>query len=135
MSAAVAKRAIAAAGAAAATGAYSPGLVVGNLVFVSGQGPLDPATRRITGDDIEAQTALTLRNVAAVLAAAGCGLGDVVKATVHLADMGQWSRFDAVYRRAFVAPFPTRTTVQSGLWGGMLVEIDVIAVLGGGGTR
>jgi 2-iminobutanoate/2-iminopropanoate deaminase len=132
MSAALAKRVLTPAGAAAATGAYSPGLVVGNLVFVSGQGPLDPATGRIAGDGIEAQTERTLANVAAVLAATGAGLADVVKATVHLADMGQWSRFDAVYRRAFAAPFPTRTTVQSGLWGGILVEIDVIAVLGRG---
>ena len=128
------KRTIAPAGAAANTGAYSPGLVVGNLVFVSGQGPLDPVTMRISGDTIEAQTELTLRNVASVLAAAGATMADVVKATVHIADMAAWPRFDAVYRRAFSAPFPTRTrtTVQSVLWGGILVEIDVIAVIGCG---
>ncbi|MBA3708667.1 MAG: RidA family protein [Planctomycetes bacterium] len=129
MSAAASRRVIAPAGAAANTGAYSPGLVVGNLVFVSGQGPLDPVSGSIVGATIEEQTELTLRNVGAILAAAGASLADVVKSTVHIADMAQWSRFDAVYRRSFAAPFPTRTTVQSVLWGGILVEIDVIAVI------
>jgi len=107
-------------------GAYSQGLVVGNLVFVAGQGPLDPVTGNPVGSTIEEQTEAVLRNVGAILAAAGATLDDVVKSTVHLADLSLFGRFDSTYARFFSDPKPVRTTVGSAL-DGILVEIDVIA--------
>jgi 2-iminobutanoate/2-iminopropanoate deaminase len=107
---------------------YSAGITAGDLVFVSGQGPIDPQTGKIVGETIEEQVELTIKNVQRILQAAGCSLADVVKSTVHLLDIGDFDRFNAVYRRTFPEPYPARTTVQSVLWGGILVEIDVIAV-------
>src|SRR5262245_41204342 len=111
-------------------GPYSPALAVGDMVFVSGQGPLDPETGKIRGESIEEQTELTLQNIQRILDAAGCRINDCVKATVHLKSITDFDRFNRVYERFFDAPWPARTTVQSVLWGGILVEIDVIAVRG-----
>jgi reactive intermediate/imine deaminase len=110
-------------------GAYSQGLRAGAFVFVSGQVGIDPATGELAGDTIELQTAQALANVRAILAEAGAGMEDVVKATVHLCDLALFSRFNAVYAEQFPDPKPTRTTVGSQL-GDVLVEIDVIAYLG-----
>jgi 2-iminobutanoate/2-iminopropanoate deaminase len=112
------------------TGAYSPGIVIGQIVYVSGQGPLDPASGQIIGKTIEEQTELTLRNVQRILEAAGCTLDDCAKITVHLGNIADFNRFNATYQRFFNQPYPARTTVQSVLWGGILVEIDVVAVRG-----
>lgn len=111
-------------------GPYSPGLKVGNLVFVSGQGPGD-TDGNIVGVDIEEQTAQVLENIKVILEAAGANMSDVVKATVHLADLDLFARFNRVYQTYFPDPKPTRTTVGSQLMG-ILVEIDVIAVLSDG---
>jgi len=111
---------------------FSPGRVVGETVYVAGQGPIDPSTHRVTGSTIEEQTRLTLENVKRVLEAAGSTLDDCVKVTAHLADMAHFDRYNAVYKQFFAKPYPVRTTVQSVLWGGMLVEIDAIAVKGCG---
>jgi 2-iminobutanoate/2-iminopropanoate deaminase len=113
-----------------ATGAYSPGVAIGETVYVSGQGPLDPATGAIQGSTIEEQTELTLANVRRILAAAGCEMDDCVKVTVHVKDIGEFDRFNATYARFFSKPFPARTTVQSVLWGGILIEVDAVAVRG-----
>ena len=110
-------------------GAYSPGLVAGDFVFVSGQGPLDPATGKIVGETIEEQTAQVLENVKAVLEAAGASMSDVVKMAVHLSDLANFQRFNQVYATFFPDPKPTRTTVGSQL-PGILVEIDAIAYIG-----
>jgi 2-iminobutanoate/2-iminopropanoate deaminase len=107
-------------------GAYSPALRVGNLVFVSGQGPFD-AAGEVVGESVEEQTAQCLENVRTVLAAAGLGLDDVVKVTTYLCDFAYFDRYNAVYAERFSEPRPTRTTVAAGL-GGILVEIDAIAV-------
>ena len=112
-----------------AAGPYSQGLRVGDFVFVAGQGPTDPATRKTAGDTIEEQTARTLENVKAILEAAGASMGDVVKSTVHLSDMALFSRFNKVYETYFPDPKPVRTTVGSQL-SNILVEIDVIAYVG-----
>jgi 2-iminobutanoate/2-iminopropanoate deaminase len=111
--------------AAANTGSYSPALRIGPWVYVSGQGPIDPAGNVIAGD-IVAETRLTMHNVARLLKAAGAGMDDVVKCTVYLADLAEFKAFDAEYRSHFADPLPARTTVQAGLQG-IRVEIDAVA--------
>lgn len=110
-------------------GPYSQGLRVGDFVFVAGQGPNDPVTRKLAGDTIEEQTAQTLQNVKAILEAAGTSMADVVKTTVHLSDLSLFSRFNKVYESYFPDPKPVRTTVGSQLMG-IMVEIDVVAYVG-----
>jgi 2-iminobutanoate/2-iminopropanoate deaminase len=114
---------------AAPLGAYSQGIRAGDFVYVAGQGPIDPVTGTITGETIEDQVRLTLQNVQAVLEAAGATTADVVKATVHLADIADFQRFNTVYTEFFPDPKPARTTVQS-VMPGILVEIDVVAYTG-----
>jgi 2-iminobutanoate/2-iminopropanoate deaminase len=110
-------------------GSYSQVIRAGSLVFTAGFGPVDPVTDQNVGDTIEEQTARVLDNLEAALAAAGCGLRDVVKVTTHLADLERdFAGYDAVYRSRMVAPYPVRTTVGSQLMG-ILVEIDVVAVV------
>ena len=113
----------------AGSGAYSPAVEADGWVFVSGQGPLDIKSGAVVNGSIEEQTKLVLSHIERILRNAGCGLKDVVKSTVHLADIGDFSRFNAAYREAFkdALPLPARTTVQSVLWGGMKIEIDVVA--------
>lgn len=113
--------------AAPPVGPYSQGIRVGDLVFVSGQVPVDPETSAIVGDTIEAQTERTLANIEAVLEAAGATMADVVKTTVHLSDLANFAQFNEVYARAFPDPKPARTTVGSSLPGAIMVEIDVVA--------
>ena len=110
-------------------GAYSPGLRVGDFVFVAGQTPVDPATGKIAGDTIEEQTAQVLENIKAILEAGGATMADVVKSTVHLSDLSLFQRYNTVYATYFPDPKPVRTTVGSQLIG-ILVEIDVIAYVG-----
>lgn len=114
------------------TGAYSPGILAGDLVFVSGQGPLKPGTTEIVGTTIEEQTHQTMQNIKAVLDAAGCMMDDCVKLGAHLANIEDFDRYNRIYSSFFREPFPARTTVQSKLWGGLLVEIDAIAIKGCG---
>jgi 2-iminobutanoate/2-iminopropanoate deaminase len=113
-------------------GAYSQGIRAGDFIFVSGCGPIDPATAQVRGDTVTEQTELVLDNVTAILAAGGAGLEDVVKATVHLADETTFPEFNDVYARRMPEPRPVRTTVGSGLRQvpGMRVEVDVIAYVG-----
>ena len=110
-------------------GAYSQGLRAGDFVFVSGQGPIDPATGKIVGDTIEEQTARTLENIKAILEAGGATMADVVKVTAHLTDLSNFAAYNKVYATYFPDPKPVRTTVGSQLLG-MLVEIDAIAYVG-----
>ena len=110
-------------------GAYSQGLHVGDFIFVSGQGPLDPVTGQIVGDTVEEQTARVLENIKAILEAGGATMADVVKVTAHLSDLSLFERYNKVYATYFPDPKPTRTTVGSQLLG-ILVEIDAIAYVG-----
>jgi 2-iminobutanoate/2-iminopropanoate deaminase len=110
-------------------GAYSQGIRAGDLVFVSGQGPLDPQTGKVVGETIEEQTERVLENIKAILAAGGASMADVVKVTAHLSDLALFERYNKVYARYFPDPKPTRTTVGSQLLG-ILVEIDAIAYVG-----
>ena len=117
-------------GAPAAVGPYSQAIRVGNLLFTAGQVALDPAGGELVGDDVAAQTEQVLRNLRAVLAAAGADLGQVVKTTVFLQSMGDFAAMNAVYARHFPEPFPARSTVEVGaLPKGGLVEIECVALL------
>lgn len=110
-------------------GAYSQGWRAGDFIFVTGTGPIDPITGKLTGESIEQQTEQTISNISAVLEADGASLGDVVKVTVHLSDTGLFARYNAVYAKRFSQPCPVRTTVGSDLGHapGMLIEMDCIA--------
>ena len=114
---------------ASPVGAYSQGLRAGDFIFVSGQGPLDPATGQIVGDTVEEQTARVLDNIKAILEAGGATMADVVKVSAHLSDLALFERYNKVYSTYFPDPKPTRTTVGSQLLG-ILVEIDAIAYVG-----
>ncbi len=112
-----------------AIGPYSQGVRAGDLVFVSGQIPIIPATGELNTGTIEDQTRQVLQNVGAVLAAAGCTLNDVVKATVFLQDMNEFTRMNAVYGEFFTLPYPARAAVQAArLPRDVKVEIEVIAL-------
>lgn len=109
-------------------GPYSPVLIVpaGDLVAISGQGPIDP-DGNVIGDTIEEQTKHTLDNCRRQLASAGASFDDVFKVTVHLVDLDEWARFNEVYKAEFNPPFPVRTTTGVDLLNGMRVEIDMLA--------
>jgi 2-iminobutanoate/2-iminopropanoate deaminase len=112
-----------------AIGPYSQATVAGDLVFTAGQIALDPATMQMVGSDVTQQTEQVLRNLAAVLAAAGAGLGSVVKTTVFLADMADFQEMNQVYAKHFGDHKPARAAVQAAaLPKGALVEIEAIAV-------
>jgi len=121
-------RAVGASNLPAPAGPYSPGQVFGRLVFVSGQGATDPATGQLVGRDIEAQTEQVLRNVEAILHAAGSSLQHVLRCGVFLVDMSEFARMNAVYARMFGDHRPARTTVQVAALpqDGLRVEIDAI---------
>ena len=121
------RQAVSTTGAPAAIGPYSQGIAVDGLVFCSGQLGLDPATGELA-DGVEAQADRALRNLAAVLDAAGLGLADVVRTTIYLADIGDFTAVNAVYARHMADPPPARSTFAVGaLPRGGLVEIDAIA--------
>ena len=114
--------------AAAPVAAYSQAVEAGDLVFVSGQIPLNPENGELVAETIEAATAQSLRNVTRVLEAAGLGLEHVVKATVFIIDSGDYAGMDATYRTTGPEPFPAREAVfVAGLPKGARVEISVIA--------
>jgi 2-iminobutanoate/2-iminopropanoate deaminase len=122
------KQVISTPNAPAAIGPYSQAVRAGNLVFVSGQIPLDPATGQLVGGDIGVQTEQVLENLAAILEAAGSSLAQVVKATVYLRDLGEFGRMNEVYAKFFGENPPARATVQvARLPREAAVEIDVVA--------
>ena len=107
-------------------GPFSPAIHYGNLLFVSGQVGVDPATAKLVTGEIEAQTEQALKNLQQVLAAAGKTLDDAVRVGVYLTDMAHFARMNAVYARYFKTPFPARTTIAvAGLPLGALIEIDM----------
>lgn len=125
------KQAIATENAPAAIGPYSQGIQAGGWVFVAGQTPLDPKTGVLACDDIAGQTHQCLKNVAAILEAAGLTLDDVVKTTVFLKDMNNFAEMNAVYAEHFTAPYPARAAVEAArLPKDALVEIEAIAYKG-----
>ena len=109
-------------------GPFSAGVRAGDLLFLSGQVALDPATGKLVGGDIGAQTEQIFANISAVLEAAGKSFDDVMKTTVYLADMKDFGAMNAVYARYFQTPYPARTTIQAaGLPLGAALEIEVVA--------
>jgi 2-iminobutanoate/2-iminopropanoate deaminase len=111
------------------TGAYSDGVVIDGLLFVSGQAAVDFKTSQFVHGTIEEETHLTLQNIKAIIEAAGGTMEDVVKSTVHLADISEFDRYNKVYAEYFKGVKPARTTVQSVLAEGIKVEIDCIVKL------
>lgn len=113
----------------AAIGPYSQGIAWGNLVFVSGQLPLDPASGNMVGGSIEERTHQVIKNIEAVLKAAGTDLNHVVKTTLFLTNIGDFSRVNEVYARYFSTHKPARSTVQvSALPKGSDIEMEAIGV-------
>jgi 2-iminobutanoate/2-iminopropanoate deaminase len=124
------REAVSAADAPQAIGPYSPAIRAGNLLFLSGQIAIDPASGAFIDGDVSAQTEQVMRNIAALLAAGGASFANVVRTTVFLADMNEFAAMNAVYARHVVDPPPARATVQvARLPKDARVEIDVIAVL------
>lgn len=111
-----------------AVGPYSSALRAGQLLFISGQVPLNPATGQLVTEDIRAATRQVLDNIGSLLEAAGLDFGHVVRTTVYLADMNDFSAMNDAYRTYFSEPYPARSTVQAArLPRDARIEIDAIA--------
>lgn len=112
-------------------GPYSPGMILDRLIFVSGQGATDPHTGALVGPDVEMQTEQCLKNVAAILEAAGSSLKHVLRCGVFLLDMREFQQMNGVYQRVFGEHRPARTTIQAAALPGegLRVEIDAIAYI------
>jgi 2-iminobutanoate/2-iminopropanoate deaminase len=124
------RRAISTTGAPAAIGPYSQGIATDGLLFTAGQAALDPATGALVEGGIEPETERVMANLTAVLDAAGCSWGDVVKTTVFLVDMADFPAVNAIYGRFVSDPPPARSTVAvAALPKGAHVEIEAIARL------
>jgi 2-iminobutanoate/2-iminopropanoate deaminase len=122
------KKVISTVKAPAAIGPYSQAIKVGNLVFTSGQIPIDPATGNFVEGGIKEQTRQSLSNVKAILEEAGLTMANVVKTTVFMADMADFADMNAVYAEFFAEPYPARSAVAvKTLPKGALVEIEVVA--------
>src|SRR5438105_13872349 len=129
------KKIIATSAAPAAIGPYSQAIRSGDFLFCSGQMPLDPKSGQIVSDDIAAQTRRVLDNISGLLKSDGLSLGNVLKTTIFLTDLGNFQIVNEIYGSYFNNQPPARSTVQvSALPKGARVEIEVIAVANGGGT-
>jgi 2-iminobutanoate/2-iminopropanoate deaminase len=110
-------------------GPYSQGVIAGGFLYLSGQIPIDPSTNELVGGDIQTQTRRVLDNLLGILKDAHLGAEDVVKTTVYLADINEFSGMNEVYARYFGKESPARSTIQAAaLPRGVKVEIDLIAV-------
>ena len=107
-------------------GAYSPAVRAGDFVYLSGQVPKDPRTGALVGTTVEEQAQQVLANIRELLALAGATLADVVSASIYLADEKDWGAVNDIWKAAFAAPYPSRTTVGANLRG-ILIEITVTA--------
>ena len=126
----MARQAVTTDAAPAAIGPYSQAITAGNLLFLSGQIPIDPKTGSLVEGGIDAQTRQVFHNIGAILTAAGATFDHVVTASVFLADMNDFAKMNAIYAEHFSSPAPARATVQvARLPKDCLVEIQVTAVL------
>ena len=124
------KQAISTPQAPAAIGPYSQAIRIGNLLFISGQIPIDPATGVFVEGGIKEQTRQSLSNVQAILQEAGLSMANVIKTTVFMADMNDFADMNAVYAEFFAEPYPARSAVAvKSLPKGALVEIEVVATI------
>ena len=122
------KKVIKTAKAPSAIGPYSQAIQVGNLVYTSGQIPIDPSTGVVVEGGIKEQTRQSLQNVKSILEEAGLTMSDVLKTTVFMADMNDFAEMNAVYAEFFTEPYPARSAVAvKTLPKGALVEIEVVA--------
>ncbi len=111
-------------------GPYSQAVIHNGLIYLSGQGPIDPQTNEVTLGTVEKEAELTLENIRIILEEAGSSLNNVLRVTVYLLDMKEYGRFNDVYRRYFQTDLPARTCVQAAkLPFGVRVEIDAIAAI------
>jgi len=123
-------KAIKTADAPAAFGPFSQGVKAGTLVFATGQLPLDPVTGEIVSDDVREQTRQVMNNLKAILAEAGCSMDRVLKATVFITSMDDFTKMNEVYAEFFSGTFPARSCIEvSGLAKGAKVEVEAIALL------
>jgi 2-iminobutanoate/2-iminopropanoate deaminase len=130
------KHAIATDAAPSAIGPYSQAIAIGDLVFLSGQIPLDPASGSLVGGSVKHETQRVLENLRAVLTAAGLSFADVVRTTVYVTDLTDFAVINQTYGEFFSEPFPARATVQvAALPRGARIEIDAVAVRGAGRRR
>lgn len=114
-----------------AIGPYSQAVLAGNTLYISGQIPIDPATGEFAGEDIVTQAHQSLKNLGAILEAAGMSYGDVVKTTVLLQNMGDFGALNEIYAQYFTANYPARACYEvAKLPKGALLEIEAIAVKG-----
>ena len=124
----MAKQIVVAEGSSPPIGPYSLGVWAGDLLFVSGQTPIDPATGVVASDNVVEQAHQTIKNVGAILAAAGLTLDNVVKATVFIKNMNDFAAINEVYASYFQKPYPARSCVEvARLPRDVLVEIEVVA--------
>ncbi len=124
------RKAIVAQDAPFGAGPYSPAIRAGDFLFLSGIGALDPQSHEILGDDVVAQTHQTMRNIQAILRAAGATFDHVVKMDVYLQDPDDYEAFNNVYADYFTPPYPARLTVGAGQVWDMLIKMDCVAYLG-----
>ncbi len=111
-------------------GPYSQAVLVGNLLFCSGQIPLDPVTNQVVGTDVKTQAEQVLKNISAVLEKAGANFSNVAKTTIFLKSMGDFPIVNEMYGHYFKEPFPARSTIEvARLPKDVLVEIEVLAVI------
>jgi 2-iminobutanoate/2-iminopropanoate deaminase len=108
-------------------GPYSPAVIAGDFIYVSGQGPTDPATGKYVMDSVQAETRQVLTNIKTILAAAGATMADIVKCNVYLSDRADFAEMNAAYREFFPTDPPARTTVQAHPPVEIRVEIDCVA--------
>lgn len=113
-----------------AIGPYSQSVLAGNILFISGQLPIDPETGKFAGNDIKSQTERSLKNIESILEKAGCTMDNVVKTTVLLNDMGDFAKMNEVYAKFFTKDYPARAAYEvARLPKDALVEIEAVAVV------
>lgn len=109
-------------------GPYSQARIAGNTIYVAGQGPINPKTGKVEIGTIEEQATLTFENIKAILEAGGFSMNDVVKVTAYLTDLGDFGKYNEVYKKYFTEPYPARATVGCQLLMHTFIEVDCIAV-------
>ncbi len=109
-------------------GPYNQAIVAGNTIYVAGQGPIDPKTGKVVIGTIEEQATLTFENMQAILDAAGFSMSDVVQVTTYLQDLGDFAKYNEMYKKFFTEPYPARATVGCQLLMHTFIEVACIAV-------